>query len=40
MSGKKYKKLRQEAEVHKMPYKLVKSYFKRLSKSDRVKLLS
>lgn len=40
MSGKTYKQLRREAKAHQMPYKLVKVFFKRLSKADRVKLLS
>ena len=40
MSGKKFKKLRREAKEHKMPYDLVKSAYKRLSSSQRKKLLS
>lgn len=40
MSGKKYKKLRHEAEKHGIPYKVAKWAFKKLSHADRIKLLA
>lgn len=40
MSGKKYKKLRHEAEEHGVDYKLVKHAYRRLSTADKRRLLA